>query len=60
MQPSARRAYTSPEYEAAGVVFTDDVSEADCIVGTFITTGRSVSLVNMQTPMGTPSVVRLW
>jgi len=33
IQPSARRAYTRPEYEAAGVVFTDDVSEADCIVG---------------------------
>ena len=33
IQPSARRAYTMPEYEAAGAVFTDDISEADCIVG---------------------------
>ena len=33
IQPSARRAYTMPEYEAAGAMFTDDISEADCIVG---------------------------
>ena len=33
IQPSARRAYTMPEYKAAGAVFTDDLSEADCIVG---------------------------
>ena len=33
IQPSARRAYTMPEYKAAGAIFTDDLSEADCIVG---------------------------
>ena len=33
MQPSSRRAYSMHEYEAAGAVITDDLSEADTVLG---------------------------
>ena len=33
IQPSTRRAYSMPEYERAGAVVTDDISDADVIIG---------------------------
>ena len=36
IQPSSRRAYTISEYRKAGAVITDDLSEADAIVGVCI------------------------
>ena len=33
IQPSSRRAYTMWEYKKAGAVISDDLSEADAIVG---------------------------
>lgn len=33
VQPSSRRAYSISEYESAGAVLTDDLSEADTIIG---------------------------
>ncbi len=37
VQPSMQRAYFAHEYEAAGATITDDLTEADTIVGTCIT-----------------------
>lgn len=33
IQPSTRRAYSIPEYERAGAIVTDDISDADLIIG---------------------------
>lgn len=33
IQPSTRRAYSMPEYERAGAVVTDDIDNADVIIG---------------------------
>lgn len=33
VQPSSRRAYSMAEYESAGAIIDDDLSEADVIVG---------------------------
>ena len=33
IQPSSRRAYTMREYEKAGATISDDLSEADTVVG---------------------------
>ena len=33
VQPSSRRAYSMTEYESAGAIINDDLSEADVIVG---------------------------
>ena len=33
IQPSSRRAYTMREYEKAGAVVSDDLSQADAILG---------------------------
>ena len=33
VQPSTRRAYSMPEYERAGAIITDEIEEADVIIG---------------------------
>ena len=33
IQPSTRRAYSIPEYERAGAIVTDDIGDADLIIG---------------------------
>ena len=33
VQPSSRRAYSMHEYEKAGAIVTDDITEADTILG---------------------------
>ena len=38
IQPSSRRAYTMREYEKAGAVINDDLSQADTIVGECVLT----------------------
>ena len=35
IQPSSRRAYTMKEYEKAGAVLSDDLSQADTIIGRY-------------------------
>ena len=39
VQPSTRRAYSMPEYERSGAIITDEIEEADVIIG------RAVSLL---------------
>ena len=36
IQPSTRRAYSMPEYERAGAIVTDDIDDANVIIGQFI------------------------
>ena len=46
IQPSSRRAYTMKEYEKAGAVLSDDLSQADTIIGrTSPPTSRTCSRV---------------
>ena len=39
VQPSTRRAYSIPEYERAGAIITDEIEEANVIIGMFILLG---------------------
>ena len=35
VQPSTRRAYSMPEYQRAGAIITDDIDEANVIIGMY-------------------------
>ena len=40
LQPSTRRSYSMQEYEAAGAILSENISEADTIMGDSLTNSR--------------------